>query len=167
MAWRWPDDKPLYEPLMVSLLTHSYVTRPQWVKWKLVCFSDGFKYWTASGEEETEPPPSNRWSYRGTPSTSIEMTGYAMLATLEHDNGIVNSLPISKWLTSKQNRFGGYTSTQVGSQGWVSYELVCLKWCINTLRPPLSRRPFQMHFLECKYRNFSTNLTEIFYEGSN
>ena len=34
MAWRRLGDKPLYEPMMVSLLTHIYVTRPQWVKWK-------------------------------------------------------------------------------------------------------------------------------------
>ena len=32
MAWRLPGDKPLSEPIMVSLLTHICVTRPQWVK---------------------------------------------------------------------------------------------------------------------------------------
>ena len=31
-AWRRPGKKPLSEPLMVSLLTHICVTRPQWVK---------------------------------------------------------------------------------------------------------------------------------------
>ena len=31
MAWRRPGHKPLYEPMMVSLLTHICVTRPQWV----------------------------------------------------------------------------------------------------------------------------------------
>ena len=31
-AWRWPGDKPLSEPVMVSLLTHICVTWPQWVK---------------------------------------------------------------------------------------------------------------------------------------
>ena len=31
MAWRRPDDKPLSEPVVVSLLTHICVTRPQWV----------------------------------------------------------------------------------------------------------------------------------------
>ena len=31
MAWRRPGDKPLSEPMMVSLLTHICVTRPQWV----------------------------------------------------------------------------------------------------------------------------------------
>ena len=31
MAWRRSGDKPLSEPMMVSLLTHIYVTRPQWV----------------------------------------------------------------------------------------------------------------------------------------
>ena len=31
MAWRRSDDKPLSEPMMVNLLTHICVTRPQWV----------------------------------------------------------------------------------------------------------------------------------------
>ena len=36
MAWRRPGDKPLSEPMVVSLPTHICVTRPQWVnthKW--------------------------------------------------------------------------------------------------------------------------------------
>ena len=32
MAWRRLGDKPLSEPMMVSLLTHICVARPQWVK---------------------------------------------------------------------------------------------------------------------------------------
>ena len=32
MAWRLPGDKPLYEPMVVSLLTHICVARLQWVK---------------------------------------------------------------------------------------------------------------------------------------
>ena len=39
MAWCRPGDKPLFEPMMVSLLTHIYVTRPQWVKPKLEVLS--------------------------------------------------------------------------------------------------------------------------------
>ena len=31
MVWRRSGDKPLSEPMMVSLLTHICVTRPQWV----------------------------------------------------------------------------------------------------------------------------------------
>ena len=31
MACRRPGDKPLSEPMMVSLLTHICVTRPQWI----------------------------------------------------------------------------------------------------------------------------------------
>ena len=38
MAWRRPGDKPLSEPMMVSLLTHICVTRPQWVK----CITQSF-----------------------------------------------------------------------------------------------------------------------------
>ena len=33
MAWRRSGDKPLSDPIMISLLTHICVTRPQWVKW--------------------------------------------------------------------------------------------------------------------------------------
>ena len=32
MAWRRSGDKPLSEPMMVGLLMHICVTRPQWVK---------------------------------------------------------------------------------------------------------------------------------------
>ena len=39
MAWRRPGDKPLSEPMMVSLPTHICVTRPQWVKDVLVVIS--------------------------------------------------------------------------------------------------------------------------------
>ena len=31
MSWRHPGDRPLSEPMMVGLLTHICVTRPQWV----------------------------------------------------------------------------------------------------------------------------------------
>ena len=31
MAWRRPGDKPLSEPMIVNLLTHICITRPQWV----------------------------------------------------------------------------------------------------------------------------------------
>ena len=31
MAWRRPGDKPLSEPMIIILLTHICVTRPQWV----------------------------------------------------------------------------------------------------------------------------------------
>ena len=37
MALHRPGDKPLSEPMMVNLLTHICVTRPQWVKTRLCC----------------------------------------------------------------------------------------------------------------------------------
>ena len=44
MVWCRPGDKPLSEPMMVSLLTHICVTRPQWVnnqqKDSVTAFSD-------------------------------------------------------------------------------------------------------------------------------
>ena len=36
MAWHRPGDKPLFVPMMVSLLTYICVTRPQWVE----CWND-------------------------------------------------------------------------------------------------------------------------------
>ena len=44
MAWRRPGDKPLSEAMMVSLLTHICVTRPQWVKWVGWMTLVGFHY---------------------------------------------------------------------------------------------------------------------------
>ena len=41
MAWRRPGDKPLSEPMMVSLSTHICVTRPQWVNGP-ICHSVGY-----------------------------------------------------------------------------------------------------------------------------
>ena len=38
MVWRHPGAKPLSEPMMVSLLMHICVTRPQWVN-KTACIS--------------------------------------------------------------------------------------------------------------------------------
>ena len=45
MAWRQPGDKPLSEPMMVSLLTQICVARPQWVnmwitQWRLNNITD-------------------------------------------------------------------------------------------------------------------------------
>ena len=39
MAWRRPGDKPLSEPMMVSLLTHICVIRSQWVKTHYMIFA--------------------------------------------------------------------------------------------------------------------------------
>ena len=44
MVWRRPGDKPLSEPMMVSLLTHICVTRPQWVKATAYCKTFNIKH---------------------------------------------------------------------------------------------------------------------------
>ena len=57
MAWRRPDDRPLSETIMVSLLMHVCVTRPQWLSYThnalylnnlhgLVYFDQQGAYWT-------------------------------------------------------------------------------------------------------------------------
>ena len=45
-VWRRPGDKPLSEPMMVSLLTHICVTRPPWVK-PTAIFPRGHSYKSA------------------------------------------------------------------------------------------------------------------------
>ena len=54
MAWHRPGDKPLSEPMMVCLLTHICVTRPQWVKCFLKdtyqCLHDNI--WMLHGEAD-------------------------------------------------------------------------------------------------------------------
>ena len=47
MAWRRPGDKPLSEPMMVSLTTHICVTRPQWVN---IGLSRILHHWHTSGK---------------------------------------------------------------------------------------------------------------------
>ena len=40
MDWRRPGDKALSEPMMISLTTHVWITRPQWVNiWHVKVFS--------------------------------------------------------------------------------------------------------------------------------
>ena len=45
MAWRRPGDKPLSEPMMVSLSTHICVTRPQWVNLSSSQNHETFRCW--------------------------------------------------------------------------------------------------------------------------
>ena len=46
MAWCRPGDKPLSEPMMVSLLTHICITRPQWVN--ILAVTRNPWYWTST-----------------------------------------------------------------------------------------------------------------------
>ena len=43
MAWRRPGDKPLSEPIMVSLPTHICLTQPQWVKRRLQTWTNNIR----------------------------------------------------------------------------------------------------------------------------
>ena len=64
MAWRQPSNKPLFEPMMVCLLMHVCVTRPQWVnsaaQWlqlhsePLHCLGDGS---IPAGQDEAPQHP--------------------------------------------------------------------------------------------------------------
>ena len=57
MAWRRPGDKPLSEPMMVSLLTHICVTRPKMYNFKVMnislakCYFHRISFFNSSEED--------------------------------------------------------------------------------------------------------------------
>ena len=65
MAWRRSGDKSLSEAMMVDLLTHTCVTRPQWVKLmkhKLLCLTRSqWNYWTGNKERLDDDPSYSSW----------------------------------------------------------------------------------------------------------
>ena len=64
MAWRRPGDKPLSEPMMVSLLTHICVTRPQWVSGLSITLGNHLGSTTVEG-------PTKLWSKMGIWTRSV------------------------------------------------------------------------------------------------
>jgi alpha-2-macroglobulin len=70
------------------------------------------KYWKRQGEQ---PKPVNSWHYYSAPSAEVEMTSYALLATVQYytKDAITEAQPIAFWLSSQQSAFGGFSSTQV------------------------------------------------------
>ena len=53
MAWGRQGDKPLSETMMVSLWTHIYVTRPQWVKCRTIHEIQIVSYGTSISRQAT------------------------------------------------------------------------------------------------------------------
>ena len=83
MAWRRPGDKTLSEPVMVSLLTHICLTRPQWVK----CHR-----WTQTGSSLL--PEAHYWSeYDILFNFGVGLFGASRVHRNEHG---LNNLP--QWL---------------------------------------------------------------------
>ena len=79
-----------------------------------VCVSGDVKHWKRHGEQ---PKPVNSWYYYSAPSAEVEMTSYALLATLEYyrEDAVGRAQPIAFWLSNQQSAFGGFSSTQVVS----------------------------------------------------
>ena len=83
MAWRPPGDKPLSEPMVVSLLTHICVTRPQWLKlsnnWLIDTkpLSEPIKTYC-----KVDPQIQNYWNLNQNTSYFILKVDYKMPASL-------------------------------------------------------------------------------------
>nr|KAG5694344.1 hypothetical protein BaRGS_035212 [Batillaria attramentaria] len=73
--------------------------------------SSTVKHWKRQGEQ---PKPVNSWYYYSAPSAEVEMTAYALLATLAYygNESLTMGQPIAFWLSNQQSAFGGYSSTQ-------------------------------------------------------
>ena len=67
MAWRRPGDKPLSEPMMVKLLTHLCITRPQWVKIPVVTHWHRSNTGLSSTQYEQIPITLGVWPFWLTP----------------------------------------------------------------------------------------------------
>ena len=74
--------------------------------------SDGLMYWHRDTPEASSISIRWRPPYKQASANDIEMTSYALLTYVKRDD-VASALPILKWLISKQNDLGGYSSTQV------------------------------------------------------
>ena len=93
MSWRRPGCKPFSEPMMVSLLTHICVTRPQWVKpclWLVGSFShtdctSWCVYFTTWGGDFSPTGTENViWFIDSLCFTSKACTSYVILKVCEY-----------------------------------------------------------------------------------
>ncbi|CAK8680732.1 unnamed protein product [Clavelina lepadiformis] len=77
----------------------------------LATTEDGYKYWHDTSADASTY--SERWRppYQHAPTNDIEMTSYALL-TYARKGDVGSAIPVIRWLTSKQNELGGYSSTQ-------------------------------------------------------
>ena len=89
MAWRRPGDKPLSEPMVVILLTHICVTRPQWVNYlQQRSVTHVFAELSSCPGYFREP----HWKSMGLPEISrTTFDGYILLSSF-HDGEYIDSL---------------------------------------------------------------------------
>jgi len=108
-------DDIMYEPFALAIVTYALHTSES-VRAEdaliyleaLATEKDGHKYW--QNINENEPDEQRNYYYRP-PSNDIEMTSYALLTYVRRDD-VESSVPVLKWLASKRNDLGGYSSTQ-------------------------------------------------------
>ena len=122
MAWRRPGDKPLSEPMMVSLLTHICVTRPQWVKLNcLVHFQLPFEVWSwmsnyiphKNTHVITNPCPNQNESFNKGDSSSTYLflhKKFPVVSFTKELNPPLAERPLKKLKTNGCLANGGLTS---------------------------------------------------------
>ena len=116
MAWRWPGDKPLSEPMMVRFPAHICITWPQWVN---MVFNLVWKI----------------------PPLTLKQLGYVFLNIISFSNIVPSKCNISIWTAPIQwmfNQHSGYwwpgfsprasVAIVMGTHPWV-----CSTWYIPNL----------------------------------
>jgi CD109 antigen len=68
----------------------------------------GLVHWEAERKKRDDDTPDYWWE---PPPADVEITSYALLNMVLRDQ-VVQALPIVRWLASKRNSLGGYSSTQ-------------------------------------------------------
>ena len=99
MAWRRSGDKPLSEPMMVSLLTHICVTRPQWVN---INKQTRINMWILISERKHQYKPVTNWM---TPHVQTEISN--ITSNFEHIKRVklTNNFWIHMWQEKNHNFF--------------------------------------------------------------
>ena len=87
MAWRRPGDKPLSEPMMVSLTTHICVNRPQWVWYAYVLITPQEIQFLVIIASLTKQVTQILWLFNGKPcakciqsNTAADILGTSMIS---------------------------------------------------------------------------------------
>ncbi|XP_050081691.1 CD109 antigen-like [Anopheles aquasalis] len=73
--------------------------------------SGEMKWWSKNVTEKDSKSVRNNWNCCRPCSVDVEMSAYALLASLVSSTGL-ESLPVMKWLLSQRNDKGGFQSTQ-------------------------------------------------------
>uniref|UniRef100_A0A2M3ZFL5 TEP1-F n=1 Tax=Anopheles braziliensis TaxID=58242 RepID=A0A2M3ZFL5_9DIPT len=94
--------------------------------------SGEMKWWSKSITEKDSESVRNNWHCCRPCSVDVEMSAYALLASLVSSTGL-ESLPVMKWLLTQRNDKGGFQSTQDTVVGLEALAKIAAKFASDNL----------------------------------